>query len=166
MSSTGLSRRRVHNSATSSSNSLPSTPTPPTTTSPPSDQQSASKVTVSHAGSAFEGGSKVAFDPRDLERDGEDIKVGGKMPRLTLMEEVLLLGIKDKQVSAHCRFCLVQHLLSEFCAFFTKAGKNQLFSVSTFDVFHLYSDGWSYVLPRDTSPFGTTTYHMPFVDAF
>jgi len=51
-----------------------------------------------HAGSAFEGGSKVAFDPRDLERDKEDMKVGGKMPKLTLMEEVLLLGIKDKQV--------------------------------------------------------------------
>jgi Golgi phosphoprotein 3 len=28
---------------------------------------------------------------------GEDARVGGKLPRLTLMEEVLLLGIKDKQ---------------------------------------------------------------------
>ncbi|KAJ7848826.1 Golgi phosphoprotein 3-domain-containing protein [Mycena olivaceomarginata] len=36
--------------------------------------------------------------PRDLLLEaGEDARVGGKLPRLTLMEEVLLLGIKDKQ---------------------------------------------------------------------
>ena len=52
-----------------------------------------------HAGSAFEGGNKIAFDPRDLQQDAsEEAKTGGKMPRLTIMEEVLLLGIKDKQV--------------------------------------------------------------------
>jgi golgi phosphoprotein 3 len=52
-----------------------------------------------HAGSAFEGGSKVAYDPRDLEdTKGEEAKTGGKLPKLTIMEEVLLLGIKDKQV--------------------------------------------------------------------
>ncbi|KAF5318525.1 hypothetical protein D9619_011072 [Psilocybe cf. subviscida] len=51
-----------------------------------------------HAGSAFEGGSKIAFDPRDLEMDGvEEARIGGRMPKLTIMEEVLLLGIKDKQ---------------------------------------------------------------------
>ncbi|EJC99094.1 GPP34-domain-containing protein [Fomitiporia mediterranea MF3/22] len=51
-----------------------------------------------HAGTAFEGGSKVAYDPRDLElEDAEARSAGGKMPRLTIMEEVLLLGIKDKQ---------------------------------------------------------------------
>lgn len=43
----------------------------------------------------MEGGGKVAFDPRDLETDGEAVK----MPRLTLMEEVLLLGLNDRQVS-------------------------------------------------------------------
>lgn len=54
---------------------------------------------ASHAGSAFEGGSKIAFDPRDLlEREDEDARQGGKAPRLTIMEEVLLLGLKDKQV--------------------------------------------------------------------
>ncbi|KAF9056994.1 GPP34-domain-containing protein [Panaeolus papilionaceus] len=53
---------------------------------------------VQHAGSAFEGGSKIAFDPRDLQLDAtEEARIGGKMPRLTIMEEVLLLGIKDKQ---------------------------------------------------------------------
>ena len=51
-----------------------------------------------HAGSAFEGGCKIAFDPRDLERENEDERLGRKVPRLTLLEEVLLLGIKDKQV--------------------------------------------------------------------
>ena len=52
-----------------------------------------------HAGTAFEGGSKVAYDPRDLEFENEDFRTsGGKMPHLTIMEEVLLLGIKDKQV--------------------------------------------------------------------
>lgn len=60
-----------------------------------------------HAGSAFEGGSKIAFDPRDLQQDaGEEARIGGKMPRLTIMEEVLLLGIKDKQVSAQLVFGL------------------------------------------------------------
>ena len=62
-----------------------------------------------HAGSAFEGGNKIAFDPRDLQEDAsEEARTGGKMPRLTIMEEVLLLGIKDKQVA----FLLVYAFLS------------------------------------------------------
>lgn len=52
----------------------------------------------SHAGSAFEGGSKIAYDPRDFESDGDAERAGGRMPKLTIMEEVLLLGLKDKQV--------------------------------------------------------------------
>lgn len=56
-------------------------------------------ASISHAGSAFEGGSRIAFDPRDLEREDEDSRQGGKAPRLTVLEEVLLLGLKDKQVS-------------------------------------------------------------------
>jgi len=47
---------------------------------------------MQHAGTAFEGGARVAYDPRDLERDEE----AKKMPRLTLLEEILLLGIKDR----------------------------------------------------------------------
>jgi Golgi phosphoprotein 3 len=39
-------------------------------------------------------GGKVAYDPRDFQDDAES----NKMPRLTLMEEVLLLGLKDKAV--------------------------------------------------------------------
>jgi golgi phosphoprotein 3 len=39
-------------------------------------------------------GHKIAFDPRDLSESEER----SKQPKLTLMEEVLLLGLKDKQV--------------------------------------------------------------------
>ncbi len=41
-----------------------------------------------------ENGHKIAFDPRDISESAER----GKQPKLTLMEEVLLLGLKDKQV--------------------------------------------------------------------
>jgi len=77
----GLSRRRVN-----------------TGPAPSSSEPSSSSLT-SHGGSAFAGGNKIAFDPRDLERDEEESKTGGKVPRLTLMEEVLLLGLKDHQAS-------------------------------------------------------------------
>ncbi|OAA59848.1 Golgi phosphoprotein 3 [Niveomyces insectorum RCEF 264] len=40
-----------------------------------------------------ENGHKIAFDPRDLSESAER----SKQPKLTLMEEVLLLGLKDKQ---------------------------------------------------------------------
>lgn len=39
-------------------------------------------------------GHKIAYDPRDISESAERIK----QPKLTLMEEVLLLGLKDKQV--------------------------------------------------------------------
>jgi hypothetical protein len=41
-----------------------------------------------------ENGHKIAFDPRDMSENEER----SKLPKLTLMEEVLLLGLKDKQV--------------------------------------------------------------------
>ncbi|KAK7700685.1 Vacuolar protein sorting-associated protein 74 [Diaporthe eres] len=41
-----------------------------------------------------ENGHKIAFDPRDISESTER----SKQPKLTLMEEVLLLGLKDKQV--------------------------------------------------------------------
>ena len=43
-----------------------------------------------------ENGHKIAFDPRYLSETEER----SKQPKLTLMEDVLLLGLKDKQVSA------------------------------------------------------------------
>ena len=41
-----------------------------------------------------ENGHKIAFDPRDISESAER----QKQPKLTLMEEVLLMGLKDKQV--------------------------------------------------------------------
>ncbi|CAF3466728.1 hypothetical protein HYE67_004516 [Fusarium culmorum] len=42
-----------------------------------------------------ENGHKIAFDPRDISESAER----SKQPKLTLMEEVLLLGLKDKQTA-------------------------------------------------------------------
>jgi golgi phosphoprotein 3 len=42
---------------------------------------------------ASENGHKIAFDPRDISESAER----RKQPKLTLMEEVLLMGLKDKQ---------------------------------------------------------------------
>ena len=44
--------------------------------------------------SSSENGHKIAFDPRDISESEER----SKQPKLTLMEEILLLGLKDKQV--------------------------------------------------------------------
>lgn len=44
-----------------------------------------------------ENGHKIAFDPRDMSETAER----NKMPKLTLMEEILLLGLKDKQVRGY-----------------------------------------------------------------
>ncbi|KAJ5084469.1 Golgi phosphoprotein 3-domain-containing protein [Penicillium alfredii] len=71
------------------------------------DEQDDSRVSspVSRNGSAMdnrgpetsftstENGHKIAFDPRDISETEER----SKQPKLTLMEEVLLLGLKDKQ---------------------------------------------------------------------
>ena len=45
-----------------------------------------------------ENGHRIAFDPRDISESAER----SKQPKLTLMEEVLLLGLKDKQVGPFC----------------------------------------------------------------
>ena len=42
---------------------------------------------------AGENGHKIAFDPRDISENTER----AKQPKLTLMEEILLMGLKDKQ---------------------------------------------------------------------
>lgn len=112
----GLSRRRVAASSSSQGGddddawgANGSTPTSKHAHSPSLSAASSSQavnIPTSHAGSAFEGGSKIAYDPRDLiNQDEEDAKQGGRAPRLTIMEEVLLLGIKDKQVSQQPHSC-------------------------------------------------------------
>ncbi|KAF9456483.1 Golgi phosphoprotein 3-domain-containing protein [Collybia nuda] len=97
MSSAGLSRRRAAGPSTSQT-SMDDDGDTNRSTRRPTEQDSSSGGAASHAGSALEGGRKIAFDPRDMDRDAdEEGKLGGKVPRLTLMEEVLLLGLKDKQ---------------------------------------------------------------------
>jgi hypothetical protein len=101
---------------------------------------SPSSNNISHAGSAFEGGSKIAFDPKDLIDQGEeDARQGGKAPRLTIMEEVLLLGLKDRQVCIYS----VLHI------------KDRLM---------LMVDSLAFT--RDTYRFGTTTFHTHYEAAF
>ncbi|KAJ7614425.1 Golgi phosphoprotein 3-domain-containing protein [Roridomyces roridus] len=75
MASAGLSRRRAPQASVSTGDDDDAT----------------------HAGSAFAGGARVAYDPRDLPSSDDTEGTGGSVPKLTLMEEVLLLGIKDKQ---------------------------------------------------------------------
>jgi len=62
-----------------------------------------------------ENGHKIAFDPRDISENQER----NKQPKLTLMEEILLLGLKDKQgylsfwndnISYALRGCIVLEL--------------------------------------------------------
>jgi len=62
-----------------------------------------------------ENGHKIAFDPRDMNESAER----SKQPKLTLMEEVILLGLKDKQgylsfwndnISYALRGCIVLEL--------------------------------------------------------
>lgn len=51
-----------------------------------------------------ENGHKIAFDPRDMSENEER----SKQPKLTLMEEILLLGLKDKQVwLLRCFLCRI-----------------------------------------------------------
>ena len=98
MSSTaGLSRRRVAQASSTSgttaesSNGNGSSSTPAPTGS---HQHPNGNGGLGHAGTAMEGGNKIAYDPRDLDNDNED----KRMPKLTILEEILLLGLKDQQV--------------------------------------------------------------------
>ena len=101
---TGLSRRRA---AAASSSNDPDDERPQTSERPSLAQsrstinsfQDANGTRASHAGTALAGGSKVAYDPRDLVGTGSGSDDEGRIPKLTLLEEVLLLGIKDRAVS-------------------------------------------------------------------
>jgi Golgi phosphoprotein 3 len=89
----GLTRRRAgHAGPEDGSSDIPSS-----SSSAPSNNNGKPKdrTGVVPSGSSVEGrGQRVAYDPRDFQDDAES----NKMPRLTLMEEVLLLGLKDKAV--------------------------------------------------------------------
>ncbi|WOO84738.1 Vacuolar protein sorting-associated protein 74 [Vanrija pseudolonga] len=91
MSGEGLTRRRGGGGGSPALNSggeqQPSAPSSSGQSRPSSRVMSAS----ANSGS-IEGRPKVAYDPRDFNDDSET----KENPRLTLMEEVLLLGLKDK----------------------------------------------------------------------
>ncbi|KAI0427466.1 Golgi phosphoprotein 3-domain-containing protein [Xylaria sp. FL1042] len=86
MSSSGLTRRRGAGGATN-------------------DAESSNGINRSHSSAGVrdsgpetsyensENGHKIAFDPRDISESAER----SKQPKLTLMDEVVLLGLKDKQ---------------------------------------------------------------------
>ena len=101
MATSGLQRRRAAGASNTEDEDMGGS-RPFTSNGSASERDSTSPVNGNgavHAGTAFEGGSKIAIDRRDIEQDSADIRAsGGRMPRLTLMEEVLLLGLKDKQV--------------------------------------------------------------------
>ena len=89
-SSSGLTRRRgAGTDDNGTEGSAPGTPTP---RGGPSTERSPE---TSYTGG--ENGHKIAFDPRDISESAER----SKQPKLTLMEEVLLMGLKDKQVGEH-----------------------------------------------------------------
>lgn len=93
----GLTRRRAGGAGTSTSPIIGSDPDQqqPSTSDNNNNNKSSSSAAQKPSSSAGTGGGKVAYDPRDFQDDAES----NKMPRLTLMEEVLLLGLKDKAVS-------------------------------------------------------------------
>lgn len=100
----GLQRRRVNNNASSSGS--------PADESWGGERQSGAPVT---AGKSDEDGPKIGYDPKDIQTaEDED-----KQPRLTLMEEVLLMGLKDQQgylsfwndnISYALRGCIIMEL--------------------------------------------------------
>jgi len=95
--STGLNRRRVAGASSPngpSSDLTHSGSSRPGSAAPPGHNSTPSNNGVVQTGNTLEGGHKIAYDPRDILDTEQE---GGKLPLLTLLEEVLLLGLKDKQ---------------------------------------------------------------------
>lgn len=92
--SEGLTRRRAGGGA--GSPALGSSSGSPATASRSSFPSHNTPPTSSSSSGAVEGKSKIAYDPRDYE-NGSMGNESQRMPRLTIMEEVLLLGLKDSQ---------------------------------------------------------------------
>jgi Golgi phosphoprotein 3 len=87
----GLTRRRgAAQAATDGDENTSSRVASPAPKSAPSYHDRSPETSYSND----ENGHKIAFDPRDISESEER----SKQPKLTLMEEILLLGLKDKQV--------------------------------------------------------------------
>ncbi|KAL9940645.1 hypothetical protein V8E36_000133 [Tilletia maclaganii] len=94
----GLSRRRAAGAGASSSsyaagNVEPDELASPGASSPSLGNTSANGKTAAPSARSSLGSAPIAFDPRDLQ-DEDELTAH---PRLTLMEEILLLGLKDRQ---------------------------------------------------------------------
>ncbi|KAL7415194.1 protein-vacuolar targeting-related protein [Mrakia frigida] len=102
MSNAGLSRRRGGGGGGAPFTNDEDSPAPSSSSTAPASPSlgsSNNKSAVPNGssggggGGALEGRGKIAFDPRDFQDGGESKQV----PKLTLLEEVLLLGLKDNQ---------------------------------------------------------------------
>ncbi|KAF4121522.1 golgi phosphoprotein 3 [Geosmithia morbida] len=108
MSSSGLTRRRGAGSAALADGDASNQPSRSNSTSNKDDGPETSYE-------SGENGHKIAYDPRDMNETVER----SKQPKLTMMEEILLLGLKDKQgylsfwndnISYALRGCIVVEL--------------------------------------------------------
>jgi Golgi phosphoprotein 3 len=110
-SASGLTRRRGAGAASSSNN--PGDDEESRVSSPGVRREEQRIPETAYENS--ENGHKIAYDPRDISESAERVK----QPKLTLMEEVLLMGLKDKQgylsfwndnISYALRGCIVMEL--------------------------------------------------------
>lgn len=112
-SGSGLTRRRGAGGATGDNDNEPNRiASPAPGASKRNDDNHAPDTAYETSG---ENGHKIAFDPRDLDSNAE----AAKQSKLTLMEEILLMGLKDKQgylsfwndnISYALRGCIVLEL--------------------------------------------------------
>ncbi|KAK9457646.1 Golgi phosphoprotein 3-domain-containing protein [Dipodascopsis uninucleata] len=113
--SSGLQRRRVTSTNGSSTNISTASSNASVSPGPASPDPTSGGGFYSESSISGENGHRIAFDPRDMQEGDER----AKQPRLTLMEEVLLMGLKDKQgylsfwndnISYALRGCIVLEL--------------------------------------------------------
>lgn len=89
-SGSGLTRRRGAGAANPETGDEGSRVSSPAPKSRRDDDMRSPETSYESSGA---NGHKIAFDPRDISENVER----SKQPKLTLMEEVLLMGLKDKQ---------------------------------------------------------------------
>ncbi|GAB7365976.1 hypothetical protein MBLNU230_g7303t1 [Neophaeotheca triangularis] len=119
MASSGLTRRRGAGGASADTNEANDNSNPGAETSrvsspaPKRNENDFRSPETQYESGA--NGHKIAFDPRDISESAER----SKQPKLTLMEEILLMGLKDKQgylsfwndnISYALRGCIVLEL--------------------------------------------------------
>lgn len=93
-SASGLTRRRgAGAAATANGSDDDNTVTSPRVSSPTPTRNDALMTPETVYESSGPNGHKIAYDARDL----HETALRARQPKLTLMEEVLLLGLKDKQ---------------------------------------------------------------------